>query len=70
MSPVVIPLAYNEMTLLVNPSRRRCPLRTVCGSNVELRSRGTSNATLPISVVTVFGDVPLRLLPLPRPSTA
>src|SRR5918993_1469483 len=58
------------MTLPVRPSRRRSPLRTVTGSKVPLRSRGTRRATLPISVVTVLGCEPLRLLPDPRPSTA
>ena len=55
MSPVVIPFAYNEMTLPVRPSKRRCPLRTVTGSKLALRSRGTRRSTLPISVVTVLG---------------
>ena len=70
MSPVVIPFAYNEITLAFSPSSRRWPFGTVTGSNVALRSRGTSMVTLPISVDTVFGYDPLRLLPVPRPSTA
>src|SRR4029450_13070756 len=70
MSPLVMRCAYKEMTLPVRPARRRSPLRTVTGSKVPLRSRGTRKATLPISVVTVLGCEPLRLLRDPRPSTA
>jgi hypothetical protein len=55
MSPVVMPLAYSEMTLVDRPDRRRCPLGTVTGSKVALRSRGTRSSTGPTSVVTVFG---------------
>ena len=37
------------------PSSRRCPLGTVTGSKLALRSRGTRSSTGPTSVVTVFG---------------
>ena len=70
MSPVVIPFAYNEITLADRPSNRRCPFGTVTGSKLPLRSRGTRTSTWPISVVTVFGYDPLREFPEPRPSTA
>jgi hypothetical protein len=43
-------------------------LRTICGSKLPLRSRGTARSTAPTSVSTVFGVDPLRLLPLPRPA--
>jgi hypothetical protein len=45
-------------------------LRTVNGSKLPSRSRGTSISTGPISVITVFERVPLRLLPWLRPSAA
>ena len=66
-SPVVSPFAVSEMTIESTPSRRRWFLRTVSGSKLPSRSRGTSNSTGPISVITVFDRVPLRLL---RPSAA
>lgn len=50
--------------------RRRCRLRTVCGSKLLSRSRDTSMSTGPISVSTVFERVPLRVLPWLRPSMA
>jgi hypothetical protein len=62
-SPVVRPLAVSEITIESTPSSRRWPLRTVNGSNVPSRSRGTSISTGPISVITVFERVPFRLLP-------
>jgi hypothetical protein len=49
----------------------RSPLRdppTGRGSNVPARSRGTSKATSPTSVASVFGVVPLREFPERRPA--
>jgi hypothetical protein len=69
-SPVVSPLAVSEMTIESTPPRRRCPFRTVCGSKLLSRSRGTSISTGPISVSTVLALVPLRELPWLRPSAA
>ena len=69
-SPVVRPLAVNEMTIESTPSKRRWRLRTVCGSKLLSRSRGTSISTGPISVSTVFDRVPLRELPWLRPAAA
>jgi hypothetical protein len=40
-------------------------LRTICGSNVPLRSLGVSIRTSPCSVISVFGVDPLRVLPRP-----
>jgi Transposase, Mutator family len=68
MSRVVIPRAYSAMIRSLNPASRVWPLRTIFGSNVPARSRGTVRSTAPISVSTVLGVVPLRLLPLPRPA--
>ena len=42
---------------------RRLRLGTITGSKLPARSRGTSNSTGPISVITVLDRVPLRLLP-------
>jgi hypothetical protein len=47
---------------------RRWRLRTICGSNVDSVSLGTSISTGPISVNTGLARVPLRLLPLLRPA--
>jgi hypothetical protein len=68
MSRVVIPRAYSAMIRSLNPSSRVWPLRTICGSNVPLRSRGTARPTAPTSVSTVLGVAPLRLFPDPRPA--
>jgi hypothetical protein len=68
MSRVVIPRAYKAMIRSLKPVSRVCPLRTICGSNVPLRSRGTATFTAPISVSSVLPVVPLRLFPLPRPA--
>jgi hypothetical protein len=54
ISPVVRPLAYSEITFPVSPSKRRWPLRTVCGSKLLLRPLGTQSSTSPISVLTVL----------------
>jgi hypothetical protein len=70
MSRVVMPRAYNAMIRSLNPFSRVWPLRTICGSNVPLRSRGTARSTAPISVSTVLPVLPLRLLPLPRPAAS
>ena len=68
MSRVVMPRAYKAMIRSLNPSSRVWPLRTICGSKVPLRSRGTARSTAPTSVSTVLPVAPLRLLPLPRPA--
>jgi hypothetical protein len=68
MSRVVIPRAYSAMIRSLNPFSRVWPLRTICGSKLPLRSRGTARSTAPTSVSTVFPVVPLRLLPDPRPA--
>ena len=47
------------------PARRRCPLRTICGSNWPFRSRGPWIATAPLAVSTVLGEPPLREFPTP-----
>ena len=52
MSRVVMPRAYRAMMRSLNPSRRVWPLRTICGSKLPSRSRGTSRSTPPISVST------------------
>ena len=67
MSRVVMPRAYNAMIRSLNPSSRVWPLRTICGSKLPLRSRGTARSTAPMSVSTVLPVVPLRLFPLPAP---
>ncbi len=41
MSRTVMPRAYKAMIRSLNPSSRVWPLRTICGSKVPLRSRGT-----------------------------
>src|SRR5262249_39646083 len=68
MSRVVMPRAYKAMIRSLNPSSRVWPLRTICGSNVPARSRGTATSTAPTSVSTVLPVVPLRLFPDPRPA--
>jgi hypothetical protein len=67
-SPVVSPFAVSEITISSTPPRRRCRLRTNCGSNVPARSRGTSISTGPTSVITVLARVPLRELSPLRPA--
>ena len=48
-----------------------CVLATITGSNVPLRSRGTSMSTAPaLSVSTVFVRVPFRLFPDSRPAAS
>ncbi len=70
ISPVVRPFALSDNTVSLTPVSRRCRFFTICGSNVEPVSLGTSICTGPISVSTVFVRVPLREFPLPRPDTA
>jgi len=53
-----------------NSLNRRVPFETTTESKSPLRSRGLSNSTAPALVCTVEVVVPLRELPLPRPSTA
>ena len=51
------------------PDNRRCRFLTSCGSNVALRSQATWILIAPtLSVTTIFDLVPLRELPLPRPT--
>src|SRR5258705_8892684 len=42
-----MPRAYIEMILSSKPVQRVCPLATILGSNVALRSRGVSNSQFP-----------------------
>src|SRR5215470_19951797 len=51
------------MILSSKPVQRVCPLATILGSNVTLRSRGFSNSNSPNSPVKVFWLFPLRVLP-------
>jgi hypothetical protein len=48
ISPVVNPRADSDSTIPSTPSRRRARLRTMAGSKVPSRSRGTSMSTGPI----------------------
>src|SRR6266853_359677 len=50
------------------PSSLVCPLATICGSKLPLRSRGIASSIAPSSTSTVLLEWPLRLLPLPRPA--
>ena len=68
ISPVVRPFAASEITSSSTPASRRCRLATIFGSNEPSRSRGTSICTSPTSVNSVFERLPLRELPLSRPS--
>jgi hypothetical protein len=70
ISPVVSPFAFSDNTISSTPVSRRCRYFTICGSNVDPVSRGTSISTGPISVSTVLVRVPLREFPLPRPDTS
>ena len=51
----------------LNPSRRVCPFRTIFGSKLPFRSRGTANSTAPTSVSSRFGVVPMRGVPRAPP---
>ena len=51
-----------------SPVSRRTPFGTSRGVNEPARSRGTSNRTGPISVSTVFAELPFRELPDPAPA--
>src|SRR5260370_1635247 len=51
-----------------NPSSLVCPLATICGWKLPLRSRGTAISIAPSSPITVLLEYPLRLLPPPRPA--
>ena len=68
MSRVVNPRAYKAMIRWLNPSSRVWPFRTIRGSKLPLRSRGTASSTPPTSVSSVLPVTPLRLLPDPRPA--
>ena len=48
ISPVVKPFALNDKTISSIPVNRRCRFLTICGSNVDSVSRGTSMVTGPI----------------------
>src|SRR5216684_3525661 len=50
------------------PSSLVCPLATICGSKLPLRSRGIASSIAPSSPSTVLLEWPLRLLSLPRPA--
>src|SRR3954447_26552414 len=52
LSPVVRPLAYSDTTTVSTSDSRRCRLRTMTGSKVPYRSRGTSISTRPTASVT------------------
>ena len=66
ISPVVNPLAYNEIATASTSDSRRCRFLTTTGSNVPARSRGTCTGTSPAaSVSTVLDRVPLRMFPPP-----
>lgn len=68
ISRVVIPREYSDSTTELMLLSRRVFFGTIAGSNEPLRSRGASMRTGPLTVVTVFGVVPLRELPDPRPA--
>jgi hypothetical protein len=68
LSPVVNPRAISDNTISSMSSRRRCRLRTICGSKPPSRVRGTSTSTGPISVRTVLVRCPLREVPSLRPA--
>src|SRR5579859_937448 len=70
MSRTLMPRAYMPRILSSKPVNRRWYFFTSCGSNVPLRSRGIAIGTGPCSVWSVLVPLPLRELPLPRPSTA
>jgi hypothetical protein len=55
----------NHLVDLPEPPR---PFGTIFGSNVPLRSRGTSMVTGPCVVEIVFVELPLRELPEPTPA--
>jgi hypothetical protein len=52
---VVKPFALTDKTISSIPVTRRCRFLTICGSNVDSVSRGTSMVTGPISVSTPPG---------------
>lgn len=66
ISPVVRPLANNEIATASTSDSRRWRFLTMTGSNVPARSRGTSITTSPAaSVSTVLARVPLRMFSAP-----
>ncbi|EGC93682.1 hypothetical protein ECD227_4108 (plasmid) [Escherichia fergusonii ECD227] len=65
-----MPRAYIETIRSSNPAKRRSCLGISCGSNVPVRSRGTSMRSGPSSVSTVLPLRPLRWLPLPPSASA
>jgi hypothetical protein len=68
MSRVVSPREYNDRIMSSILPIRRARFGTIVGSNEPLRSRGTLNSMGPLTVDTVFVDLPLRELPVPRPA--
>ena len=69
-SPVVNPLAVNEMTRLSTPPKRRCRLATICGVNVPSRSRGTSIAHRPDVGDQRLGALAVAGVAVPAPLVA
>ncbi len=69
-SPVVKPLAVNEITISSTPDSRRCCFLTSCDSKLASRSLGTSMSTGPTSVSNFLVRVPLRELALFRPAAS
>ena len=63
-----MPRAYKAMIRSLNPSSRVWPFRTIFGSKLPARSRGTASSTAPTSVSSVLPVEPLRLFPDPRPA--
>jgi len=49
-----MPRAYIDTIFSSKPGKRRWYLAISCGSKLACRSRGTSIASLPVSVVIVF----------------
>ena len=54
ISRVLMPRAYIDTIFSSKPGKRRWYLAISCGSKLACRSRGTSIASLPLSVVIVF----------------
>src|SRR5579862_8421206 len=65
MSRTDRPREYNARILSSKPTNRRWRFLTILGSKLPSRSRGASSATLPCSVISVFGVVPFLVFPVP-----
>jgi len=61
---VLIPRENIEMILSSQPVKRVCPLLTIFGSKLPLRSRGVSREISPKSPFRIFFVLPLRKFPL------